>query len=361
MFVMSTMAANTGTNWDLYDKENDAIRINLQRSGTGSNLWFHVILYVDDVETIHVDVPAKDFGSGTFDAYVTIGGYTLFVPIQGNDMGKKGDPEIVDGIGVGHNWNEVGRLNPTCGLDGYISYECKTHGERYTEVLSALGHDFTVLVGHEDATCTGDGFDVFKCSRCDETETVVIPAIGHDWSTNVVDPTCTEQGYTEHICANDASHNYVDSCVAALGHDFTVLIERVPATRLADGYELYKCSRCDETKLVIIPRLVCESAVVSSYNKNLQDKNNENLRFTVTVTLSDGSSYDVNHAEKVNGQQKGSKTFVYEGYSVYVAWNDNNTVTTCIVVSDDNTNTGTGTGNANGNGNNNTKGNGNSQ
>ncbi|MDR0471026.1 MAG: hypothetical protein LBH79_04795, partial [Nitrososphaerota archaeon] len=166
MFVMSVMAANTGTNWDLYDTENDAIRINLQRTGTGSNLWFHVTLYVDDVETIHVDVPAKDFGSGTFNAYVTIGGYTLFVPIQGNNFGgKDGAPRIIDGIGTGHNWNEVGRLNPTCVDDGYISYECKTHGERYTEVLMALGHDLSSVT--VAATCEADGSITTTCSRCD--------------------------------------------------------------------------------------------------------------------------------------------------------------------------------------------------
>ena len=76
---------------------------------------------------------------------------------------------------------------------------------------------------------------------------------------------------------------------------------------------------------------VFQSAKVTSFNKNLQDKNNNNLTFTVTVTLSDGSTYTVNHAEKVNGGQKGNKTFNYGNYKVYAAWNDNNTVTTCEV------------------------------
>ena len=79
---------------------------------------------------------------------------------------------------------------------------------------------------------------------------------------------------------------------------------------------------------------VFASAEVTSVNTNLQDKNNDNLTFTVTVTLSDGSTYDVDHVESVNGQQKGSTTFDYDEYSVYVAWNDNNKVTFCYVLAE---------------------------
>jgi len=77
------------------------------------------------------------------------------------------------------------------------------------------------------------------------------------------------------------------------------------------------------------------NAKVISYNKNLQDKNNQNLVFTVEVTTTDGTKHIINHAEKVNGQQKGSKTFKYDtpygSYNVNVAWNDNNTVTVCEI------------------------------
>jgi len=72
-------------------------------------------------------------------------------------------------------------------------------------------------------------------------------------------------------------------------------------------------------------------AVVTSFNKNLQNNNNNNLKFTVTVTVYDGTTFDVNHVERINGQQKGSRTFEYDLYTVYVAWNDNNTVTVCEV------------------------------
>lgn len=58
-------------------------------------------------------------------------------------------------------------------------------------------------------------------SEAQATETpteqpVVSPS--YSWRTEVVNPTCTEQGYTKHICNEDSSQNYNDTYVAALGH-----------------------------------------------------------------------------------------------------------------------------------------------
>ena len=52
----------------------------------------------------------------------------------------------------------------------------------------------------------------------------------YTWSTEVVNPTCTEQGYTKHICNEDSSKNYTDTYVNALGH----------TSPNAEG----KCDRC---------------------------------------------------------------------------------------------------------------------
>jgi len=70
---------------------------------------------------------------------------------------------------------------------------------------------------------------------------------------------------------------------------------------------------------------------VTSFTANLQGGNNGNLKFVVTITLSDGSAYDIEHAEKINAGQKGSKIFDYGDYRVSVAWNDNNKVTKCEI------------------------------
>jgi len=92
------------------------------------------------------------------------------------------------------------------------------------------------------------------------------------------------------------------------------------------------CLVCDATKTKLIDILTIVAAEVTSYNKNLQDKLNQNLIFAVTITLSDGSTYVEDHSERVNGGQKGNKTFDYGDYKVYVEWNDNNKVTKCEVI-----------------------------
>jgi len=85
--------------------------------------------------------------------------------------------------------------------------------------------------------------------------------------------------------------------------------------------------------ITVLPKPVAfASAAVTSFNPNLQDGNNNNLQFSVEVTLTDGSTYVVNHVESVKGEEKGSKTFDYGDYSVYAAWNDNNWVTACTVI-----------------------------
>jgi len=75
------------------------------------------------------------------------------------------------------------------------------------------------------------------------------------------------------------------------------------------------------------------SAKITSYTQNLQNGNNENLRFVVTITLTDGSTLTVNHAESVNGQQSGSAVFDYGNYQVRAQWNDNNWVTSLSIIS----------------------------
>gem|GEM_PF-5047377 len=99
--------------------------------------------------------------------------------------------------------------------------------------------------------------------------------------------------------------------------------------------EDFSCITNDLTVNAMYELIVIANAKVLSFDKNLQNKNNENLRFTVVVTLNSGEIITVNHAEKVNGQQKGNKTFIYNtpygSYSVYIAWNDNNMATTCEV------------------------------
>lgn len=79
-------------------------------------------------------------------------------------------------------------------------------------VTTGVGGSATVKIAHEhswgdwyvvtEPTCTEDGLKARDCA-CGERETEVIPAIGHDWVWHVETETCCcAPGYEVQICAN---------------------------------------------------------------------------------------------------------------------------------------------------------------
>ena len=72
---------------------------------------------------------------------------------------------------------------------------------------------------------------------------------GHDYNiTEVVDPTCTEQGYTKHICTI-CGEWYATDYVEASGHSFGELLTK-EATCTEDGYTYYACMNCPYEEIV---------------------------------------------------------------------------------------------------------------
>lgn len=67
-----------------------------------------------------------------------------------------------------------------------------------------------------------------------------------------VDATCTTAGY--HILKCECGMEKVGEMISALGHDW-IEQDRVEATKDAEGKITYKCSRCEDTKEVSIPKL----------------------------------------------------------------------------------------------------------
>jgi uncharacterized repeat protein (TIGR02543 family) len=74
----------------------------------------------------------------------------------------------------------------------------------------------------------------------------------HDYTHTITAPTCESKGFTTHACAH-CGDVYTDGEVPALGHDFAELIGHKDATSEESGYDIWRCSRCLETKTVVIP------------------------------------------------------------------------------------------------------------
>jgi|GEM_PF-6746602 len=155
--------------------------------------------------------------------------------------------------------------------------------------------------------------------------------------------------------------------VTFVDHDGTVLktetVERgkaatAPQDLTRSGYiftgwdKAFNYITGDLTVTAQYEHVIFKSAEVISFNKNLQNGNNNNLKFAVRVTMTDGSTYVVDYVENVKGGQKGSKALDYGDYKVSVAWNDNNMVTKCeidggAVASPAKSNSGNNKGNGN--------------
>ncbi len=190
---------------------------------------------------------------------------------------------------LGHNF-EKKIIKPTCELEGYTSYTCKRCGEYFTsDKTSATGHDYIEEV-KRIPTCTSDGLKVFTCSHCGnsyseaikatghkyisvitkeanhkeegiithtceycgDSYTEVIPKEDHVFNDKIVPPTCTEDGYTEHIC--DCGFSYKDTYTERLDHNF-VESDRKEPTCKEEGYVKYTCSRCHEEKTEVLKKV----------------------------------------------------------------------------------------------------------
>jgi hypothetical protein len=106
----------------------------------------------------------------------------------------------------------------------------------YTPHAHSYTSSSSVIV---NPTCETAGTRRKYCS-CGAYTDETIPALGHSYVDIVTPPTCTSQGYTTHNCGG-CSHSYVDTYVAALGHNY-VATNVVQPSGTSPGYTQYTCS-----------------------------------------------------------------------------------------------------------------------
>ena len=174
-------------------------------------------------------------------------GYDLFKCACGYE--EKRNPVAA----TGHDWELAGSQAATCDTDGYKRYECQNENctKEKKDVLTKLGHDFSVVVAHQDPTCTEDGYDWHKCSRkgCEEKELwadrTVLTATGHnDVFVETKAPTCTKIGYDVYQCSECERYTGKNE-VPMVAHNYTLIAGQADATCEEDGYIRYKCSVCE--------------------------------------------------------------------------------------------------------------------
>lgn len=151
---------------------------------------------------------------------------------------------------TGHDWdNGVVTKQATCTEDGSLTRTCKndpTHTMTYT--LYATGHTWDEGVVTKQPTHDENGIRTYTCTVCGATKTEEILATKYTFTVTVVEPTCTEQGYTYHKCNEDDSKSFTDNYTNALGHSGS--LHTTPATCKEDGHTDYVCDRCGYSELI---------------------------------------------------------------------------------------------------------------
>lgn len=85
------------------------------------------------------------------------------------------------------------------------------------EIRPAIEHSFDAWSVVYNPTCTDTGEEERFCKICSVREIRDIPMLEHTYSTEIVLPTCTEEGYTIYTC-DVCGDSFADKIVPATGH-----------------------------------------------------------------------------------------------------------------------------------------------
>ena len=149
---------------------------------------------------------------------------------------------------LNHEWGEGETTKePTCTMNGTMTYTCGRCGVKRTETIEMTGHTpvtDTAIV----ATCiTAGKTEGSHCSVCGTvlTPQTDIAAFGHAWDEGVVttQPTCTENGKKTFACKNNPSHTKTEQ-VEALGHNLTHVEAKEATCETSGNIEYWYCDRC---------------------------------------------------------------------------------------------------------------------
>ena len=108
-----------------------------------------------------------------------------------------------------HEYDE-GRITkePTCTLEGIITYTCRKCGDTERQIADPKPHDNTVI-SSVDATCTTEGSRKVKCEVCQTVTDEVIPKKDHNFSLMIssTSATCSIGGTKTYKCTGCKATN----------------------------------------------------------------------------------------------------------------------------------------------------------
>lgn len=161
---------------------------------------------------------------------------------------------------LGHKYDSVTK-EANCTEDGYTTHICSVCGDTYVDgKVSAWGHSWI------DATCT----EAKYCSTCGE---IFGEALGHNYKATITNPTCTEKGYTTHICST-CGDSYVDGYTDAIGHNWVKGVCSNCSLICEHSYQDGTCAQCGKKEPMVklsYPSLSFEDEILYNVYYTLQD------------------------------------------------------------------------------------------
>ena len=155
---------------------------------------------------------------------------------------------------LGHTEVSYSAKAPTCTEIGWEKYfVCSTCGYTTYIEMPAWGHTYSEWIIDKEATFETDGKKHKECTACQEIlEESIIPMLKHSYTSVVTAATCTERGYTTHICF-ECGNIYVDDYIPANGHSFSTWYEIKAPTCTEEGIDERECSACyvKETRIIV--------------------------------------------------------------------------------------------------------------
>ena len=104
-------------------------------------------------------------------------------------------------------------------------------------------HTNAEWIWEEGARCSRTNSMYLYCEECGEILEEKEEYKDHDYECVVVDPTCTERGYTIKTCKN-CNYVYKTDYVSEKGHNIEYIIDKA-ASLTTSGMKHKKCKDCD--------------------------------------------------------------------------------------------------------------------
>ena len=142
---------------------------------------------------------------------------------------------------------------PTCAVKGYTTHTCSLCGYSYKDTYTAkTDHKFSAWQQTTAPTCIENGVEARNCLECGLTENRAINELGHHHVPVVIEPTCTQKGFTTYSCV--CGDSYVTDFVTEKGHLVGEWMETKASTCTEKGIEIRKCANCNysETRMLAI-------------------------------------------------------------------------------------------------------------